>query len=268
MSRLIIEDNNLDSDINFEIKNIQKKHWGFMDENWKANENKYKHRSDVKHISEIGYIKKTLFEKLGYIAVFFFLNVLYANIEYPSPYYEIEKGLFLLFHLVSGISGRYEIERYLPYSSFHSFYKKFWMYEENYKRINKIVDDALKYMFSTIDLRISSARKNNPELFKHITMLADGHDSRLNYINTNINKEKMYSYKFKKNGIRTQIFTDINDMILFVSNSNLCSEASDGTMLLNSRLYKKMDEFDVLGIDGGYTLFVKKIVELCESKKY
>lgn len=267
MSRLIIEDNNLDDNINNEIKSIKKNYWAFIDDVWKMNENKYKHRTEVKHINEIEFIKQTLFEKLGYIAVFFFLNVLYASVEYPSPYFELEKGLFLLFHLVSGISGKYEIERYLPYSSFHSFYKKFWMYEENYKRINKIVDDALKNMFSNVDLRINCARKFNPELFKHITLLGDGHDSRLNYVNTNIKKEKMYSYKFKKNGIRTQIITDINDMILFVSKSNLCSDASDGTMFLNMRLYRKMDEYDVLGIDGGYTLFVQKIIELCKNKE-
>ncbi|KAI7856121.1 hypothetical protein BDC45DRAFT_422432, partial [Circinella umbellata] len=38
-----------------------------------------------------------------YISVFYFLTVLYTNKEYPGPYFEIEKGLFLLFHLVSGI---------------------------------------------------------------------------------------------------------------------------------------------------------------------
>ncbi|KAI9490693.1 hypothetical protein BDB00DRAFT_768312, partial [Zychaea mexicana] len=42
---------------------------------------------------------KKLVEKLGYIAVFFFYIVLYGNKEYPGPYYEIEKGLFLLYHL-------------------------------------------------------------------------------------------------------------------------------------------------------------------------
>ncbi|KAG2212809.1 hypothetical protein INT45_006538, partial [Circinella minor] len=33
--------------------------------------------------------------------------------EYPAPYFEVEKGLFLLYHLVSGVSGD-GIEKYLP----------------------------------------------------------------------------------------------------------------------------------------------------------
>ena len=36
------------------------------------------------------------------------------------------------------------------------------MDEDNYKRINKIINDSLENMFSSIRLRILSAYKNNP----------------------------------------------------------------------------------------------------------
>ncbi|KAG2210630.1 hypothetical protein INT45_012088 [Circinella minor] len=193
--------------------------------------------------------------------------VLYTNKEYPAPYFEIEKGLFLLHHLVSGIAGS-DIEKYLPQSTFHTFYKKFWMDDENYKRINKIVNDALTNMFSNIKLRILSARKNNPDLFKHITLILDGHDSRINYTDTDLDRSRLYSYKFKKNGLRTQFAAHINDMIIFVSKSEFCSDSSDGSMFLNMKLYNKMNENDTLAVDGGYTLFITQFIELANEKGY
>ncbi|KAG2218406.1 hypothetical protein INT45_011594 [Circinella minor] len=193
--------------------------------------------------------------------------VLYTNKEYPAPYFEIEKGLFLLYHLVSGIAGS-DIEKYLPQSTFHTFYKKFWMDNENYKRINKIVNDALTNMFSNIKLRILSARKNNPDLFKHITLILDGHDSRINYTDTDLDRSRLYSYKFKKNGLRTQFAADINDIIIFVSKSEFCSDSSDGSMFLNMKLYNKMNENDTLAVDGGYTLFITQFIELANEKGY
>ncbi|KAL4205560.1 hypothetical protein AB4K20DRAFT_1813041, partial [Rhizopus microsporus] len=153
--------------INYEVENIINKYWSFLHENWNIINFKYKHRTEIKNINNINEIKNVLKNKIGYIGVFFFLNILYSNIEYPGPYREVEKSLFLLYHLVSGKSGKYEIERYLPYSTFHSFYKKFWMYEENYIRLNKIINECFRNMFSSILLRIYSARKYNPQLFKH-----------------------------------------------------------------------------------------------------
>jgi hypothetical protein len=100
--------------------------------------------------------------------------------------------------LVSGTVGNEETDRFIPQSIFFNFYKKFWMDEENYKRILKIVDYGLDNMFSNIKLRILSAHKYNPELFKHVTLIIDGHDSRINYIDTEIKHSRLYSYKFKK----------------------------------------------------------------------
>ncbi|KAG2211801.1 hypothetical protein INT45_009254 [Circinella minor] len=169
--------------------------------------------------------------------------------EYPAPHFEIEKGLFLLYHLVSGVSGD-GIEKYLPQSTFHTFYKKFWMDDENYKRINKIVNDSLNNMFSNIRLRILSSRKYNPDLFKHVTLVLDGHDSRINYTDTDLDRSRLYSYKFKKNRLRTQFGADMNDMVLIISKSEFCSGSSDGT------------------IDGGYTLFITQFIELANKKGY
>ncbi|KAI9245571.1 hypothetical protein BDA99DRAFT_447831 [Phascolomyces articulosus] len=45
-------------------------------------------------------IKTELKKKLGYTSIFYFLNELYTNIEYPGPYLEIDKGLYLIYHLI------------------------------------------------------------------------------------------------------------------------------------------------------------------------
>ena len=248
--------NTRQKDINNEVHKLVANKWEFLEMSWPIIEHKYKHRSEIKSINEMDMIKNNLKNKVGYIAVFYFLNILYTNKEYPGPYLEVEKGLFLIYHLTSGISGR-DINRHLPQSSFFEFYKRFWMESENYKRINKIVNESLSQMCSTLKLRILSAHQKNPILFKHVTLLLDGHDSRINYVNTNIKKEKLYSYKLKKSGVRTQFMTDVNDMILYISKSDFCSDSSDGSMFLNMQLYNKIKQNDVLALDGGYTLFIK-----------
>ncbi|KAI9243026.1 hypothetical protein BDA99DRAFT_416062, partial [Phascolomyces articulosus] len=44
-----------------------------------------------------------------YISVFFFLTKLYTHKEYPAPYVEIEKGIFLIYHLISGITNKRDV---------------------------------------------------------------------------------------------------------------------------------------------------------------
>ena len=81
---------------------------------------------------------------------------MFRDIKYPGPYFEIEKGIFLLYQIVSGISGK-DINNNdnLPYSSYYKFYKMFWI--TNYNSLLKKVNDALK-MFSNIKIRIFSCK--------------------------------------------------------------------------------------------------------------
>ncbi|KAI9467655.1 hypothetical protein BDB00DRAFT_748534, partial [Zychaea mexicana] len=53
----------------------------------------------------------------------------------------------------------------------------------------------------------------------------------------------MYSYKLKKNGIRTQFVSDMNDMIIYTS---------------------KINENDCIAFDSGYYYYIKKFVETCD----
>ena len=104
----------------------------------------------------------------------------------------------ILYHLVSGITSK-EIEKYLPYSSFYAVYKKFWI--TNYTELNAFVNYCLKNMFTNIKIRVLSSLIKNPIHFKNITLILDGHDSTLEYDKPDIDIEKKWSYKSKKNQV-------------------------------------------------------------------
>lgn len=251
------------NDLKLEINNVVLNKWGFLDNDWGKINKKYKHRTEIKEIKNMTEIKNELKSKLGYIGVFFFLNELYTNSEYPGPYLEIDKGLYLLYHLINGSTHK-EINKDLPSSSFYTFYKKFWI--TNYEKINKKVNYCLLNMFSNIKIRILSALIKNPKYFKHITLLLDGHDSTIEYTKPDISLQKRWSYKLKTSGLRTQVLVDINEMVILVSKSELCGESSDGSMFLNMKLYKYINKEDCIAFDGGYTLFVNQFIELCINK--
>lgn len=214
----------------------------------------------MKNITEI---KNELVNKLGYIAVFFFLNVLYTNKEYPGPFLQVEKGLLLLYQLTSGFTSK-NIKEYMPHTTFYAVYKELWI--KNYENLNKYVDYCLFNMFSNMKTRILSALIKNPKHFKNITLMLDDHDTTIEYDKLDIDKQKRSSYKLKSSGIRTQILVDINEMITNVSKSELCGTSSDGGMFLNRKLYNKIKEQDCVALNGGYTLFIKQFENLCKSK--
>jgi ArsR family metal-binding transcriptional regulator len=78
-------------------------------------------------------------------------------------------------------------------------------------------------------------------------------------VNTDIKREILYSYKLKTAVLRTQIISDMNEMIINVSRSGFCSDASDDNMMLNMKIYKTLSKTDCTACDGGYNLFNKNI---------
>ncbi|KAF9017114.1 hypothetical protein BGZ52_005333 [Haplosporangium bisporale] len=210
----------------------------------------------MKPVEHLVLIKETLVKRLGAIPVFFFLVVLWAHGQYPGPYREVEKGLLLLYHLVKGLSMD-AMSPHIPKSSFHALHSQF--YKMHFKSHLKQVNQMLATMFSTFPIRLLSAKANNPPLFKHVTLHLDGHDTRLS------SKEKssaeMYSYKLKKSGVRTQVCMDPNGMALIVSKSLPCKDNNDGTMLVGMKVHRHIHELDCIAIDGGYTQYIKKLVE-------
>jgi hypothetical protein len=231
-------------------------HWTFLHEEWPVVESTLAHRTEVKPVKAISHIKTTLLERLGIIPVFFFLTVLFGTKDYVAPYRNVEKGLLLLYHLITGYSLM-EMDRFLPKSSFNDIVQDFYTNQCNI--LNQRLSKMLETMFSNINLRTETARERNPEGFKHVTLLLDGHDTRGKIVHERSSAH--YSYKFKKSGLRTQIMTDVNDMILFVSPSVPCAEKSDGTMLVEMEVHNKMQSVETLAVDGGYTLFIDQVIQ-------
>ena len=72
----------------------------------------------------------------------------------------------------------------------------------------------------------------------------------------------IHSFKLKKSGLRTQVVIDINDYILYVSNSVPCGKYNDGQMFVHSRVDKKIGSYDCIMLDGVYYQFINQIIRL------
>lgn len=132
-------------------------------------------------------------------------------------------------------------------------------YKTHRKVYIKLISQELSTMFSTIHIRLSCAKLVNPPLFQHVTLHLDGHDTRLTCEEKS--SADMYSYKLKKAGVRTQVCMDCNGMAILVSKSVPCKDHNDGSMLLGMKLHKYIHPLDCIAVDGGYTQYIKKLVE-------
>lgn len=65
-----IDFNNLTND---EINSIIVNNWLSLQWSWYVIYNRYKHRTELKHINNVDKSKDILLKKLGYVSVFFFL---------------------------------------------------------------------------------------------------------------------------------------------------------------------------------------------------
>ncbi len=236
--------------------------WKFMDEEWPTRECPSNNRTSIKSISHMNTVKDMLMARLGAIPVFFFLVVIWSCDKYPGPYHEVDKGLLVLYHLVAGLPMD-GISPYIPKSSFHSLHSEF--YKTNHNANSKKINQMLARMFSTFPIRLLSAKLRNPPLFPHVTLQLDGHDTRLSCEEKS--SKEMYSYKLKKSGVRTQVCTDCNGMAILVSKSLPCKENNDGSMLIGMKIEKHIHQLDCIAVDGGYTQYIKKVVEDTDLSK-
>lgn len=86
-----------------EINKLIDEEWNFLYENYNVIERKYAHRTELRPpiIDIIKKIKDQLLRKLGYISVFFFIQMFFSLGDYPNPYKNIDKALLVLYQIVS-----------------------------------------------------------------------------------------------------------------------------------------------------------------------
>lgn len=140
------------------------------------------HRTVIKDIPDINTVKSLNVERLGVIPTFFFLVVLFGVRDYSGPYCNLEQGLLILYHFLTGFSMS-DMGRFIPKSSFHSLSRDF--YEKGRGELTRQVVAALQSMFSTAHIRVLSAMERNPPEFRHVTLHLDGHGTRVSYLNGN-----------------------------------------------------------------------------------
>ena len=164
--------------------------WKFLDEPWPLypKTRKY-HRSEMKTILNVSRMKELLMKRLGVIPVFFFLSVIWSKFYFPGPYRAVDKGVAFLYYFVAGHTMD-SMSQFMPRTSFHAIYATFFKTEKSL--FDKFITQKLTNMFSTPELRVRCANWKNPKIFKHITLLLDGHVTRATYGD---NKVDMYSYK-------------------------------------------------------------------------
>lgn len=238
------------------IEELLKDEWIFLEEPWPMYPKTKKfHRTELKSIERVQEMKDLLMRRLGAISVFFFLATIWPKYYFPGSYKALEKGIAFLYYFVSGETMD-SMSQFLPRTSFYAIYSAFL--KEERRIFEKEITRCLTSMFSTPEIRIRSANWRNPPLFKQVTLMLDGHDSRATY---GEGKDKMYSYKLKKSGLRTQVAIDINGMVLFTSKSAACKDNNDGTMLVEMGIVKRIHEMDCVAMDGGYSQHIGALLE-------
>ncbi|KAG2214742.1 hypothetical protein INT45_013602 [Circinella minor] len=232
----------MDHIVTNELSKLNQNYWQFLDTDYPIKISKYKHRTEIKNVNNIDKVKEILINKLGYIPVFFFLVMIFNNGNSYS-----------------------DMNDYLPSSLFSDIYNQFW--NENKNDLNNYITELLENMFSNTILRILKAKDINPVGFKNLTLFLDGYDSRIDYLKNNMKSRNLYSYNFKKSGIRTQVIYDINEFAIFVSESKSCKNYNNGKMFLDMKLENKLSDYECIAFDGGYYYYTEKFIENCERKE-
>ncbi|GAA5815764.1 hypothetical protein MFLAVUS_009279 [Mucor flavus] len=171
METINIEDNLLR-----EYQTLTNEYWKFLNYGWPVINQKKYHTKRPIPINKIKEIKKVLFEKLGIIPVYFFLVILFGDGDYRGPYNNVEKGLLILYFIVTNQPIE-DMDEYIAKSTFHQIYRQFYSANRILK-LNKILNFSLQNMFSNIKIRLLNGMLENPTLFSQVTMHLDGHDKR------------------------------------------------------------------------------------------
>jgi hypothetical protein len=159
------------------------------------------------------------------------------------------------------------MDKYIPFSTFFKIYKSFYVH--NIKHLNLWIEKMNnKDLYCDNIMRIIYAKIQNPPKLKNVTCYLDGYDSRITYEDINLNKERLYSFKFKNDGLRTQFIIDINQFILCSSESEFCNDFTDGKMFEKIKLEKILNATDCLMIDGGYPLHLNNVIESASARGY
>jgi len=103
---------------------------------------------------------------------------------------------------------------------------------------------------------------NNPDLFKHVTLLIDDHHNKISYENISMDKKDLYSWKLNSEGFNTQFVIDVNDIAVHISDSLPCkfNNDDDNMFVSNLNLNKFMHLTDCIMFDGLYENTLNEVI--------
>jgi hypothetical protein len=133
---------------------VVNQHWGILKENWSTMEAGKYHHTKVKQILGIQTIKQHIADQIGYIGPYIFLNEFFSRYDWVLPYHNIEKGLLLIYHLLTSNSYA-EMGQYIPQSSFLELHNN--LFKKKYHEFDQWLDEKLLNMFSSPEIHILCA---------------------------------------------------------------------------------------------------------------
>lgn len=219
------------NNLKHEVNKLKENEWKVIDNYWDSDikilpnlmNNRTNNYNKLKNISSIQGIKNVLLNKIGVIPVYFFLNVLFGNYTYTGAYRNIDKGLLLLYQLITGDSNN---NMSLLMGTYKKLYNEFWVIRN--KELNKKVDLFLKNMFSNIDIRLINAEIYNPDNLKTPTYIFDTYSSLYE-----INRSNNISIL----GYATHFLCDNNGMITYVSETKIYTNDKNSSFVNNDILF-------------------------------
>lgn len=220
------------------FRNLVENKWSFCNNHYESPIQKYKE----KYIRNMRIIKDEIKMKLGFLSAFVFLCDYIYNKDYSYNKNHLDKCLFILFHLISDVKHT-DIQDHMGSISYYNMQKDFFKKHE--ESLNLWCDRLLNNYFSTQKLRLIG-KKLNIELsqyteFSNFTFFLNIYDSRIDYTNNKM---------IYKNGYMSFILIDINGMILYASESILCSQNKNMNSNYNQKfvnyIFNKINFLDIL----------------------
>jgi hypothetical protein len=159
-------------------RELVEQEWECLNNTWASLPQTHFHRTRLKSVKNIEDVKTIVFNALGIMPTFIFLNEIFHKYDYIGPYRAIEKGLLILYQLITGATIP-AMEKFIPSSMFQKISHEFWI--THMDELDTYLDMKLKSMFSLPIIRTVSAHLNNLDDFKGITMYLDGYDNQVDY---------------------------------------------------------------------------------------
>jgi hypothetical protein len=249
-----------------EVNKLFQTHWvPMLDEEYSEVKIIRGKRSKNKSMKNFQDLINYVSENLSSITVSLLMKFFSQLDELPGPYKNSHKYLCLIYQL---LSGKPNTEVYMPQTSYHDIYKKFYVgYHDD---LNIWIDYFFKNCFSNEKLRILFGHLNNPYLFESVTMMMDSKDI-VCLLSDRSNEEELTANEVstiisRKNNWRsagkTNFIICCQGYILNISFTTGANDIYDGEYIEKQKVHLIMAKNDVMMTDHHYNSGMKEVIKI------